>query len=55
VIAKHNPSIGDLTVEVGFVLSALLYAIFFRFSHDRRSEALVIPGEASEVAAPQPL
>ena len=55
VIAKHNPSIGDLTFEVGFVLSALLYAIFFRFSHDRRSEALVIPGEASEVAAPQPL
>ncbi|MGZ4227066.1 MAG: purine-cytosine permease family protein [Solirubrobacteraceae bacterium] len=55
VIAKHNPGIGDLTFEVGFVLSALLYAIFYSISHDRRSEALVIPDEASEVSAPQPL
>ncbi len=54
VIAKHNPSIGDLTFEVGFVLSAVLYAIFFKLSGDRRSEALVIPDEASEVPAPQP-
>jgi purine-cytosine permease-like protein len=55
VIAKHNPSVGDLTFEVGFVLSAVLYWIFYSISSDKRSEALVIPGEASEVAAPQPL
>jgi len=55
VIAKHNPSIGDLTFEVGFVLSAVLYAIFFSISRDKRSEALVIPEQAAEVAAPQPL
>jgi purine-cytosine permease-like protein len=54
LIAKHNPGIGDLTFEVGFVLSALFYAIFYSISRDKRSEALVIPGEASEVAAPQP-
>jgi nucleobase:cation symporter-1, NCS1 family len=43
LIAKAHPGIGDLTFEVGFVLSALLYAIFFSISHDRRAEALVIP------------
>jgi len=47
LIAKAHPSIGDLTFEVGFVLSAVLYAIFFSFSHDNRSEELVIPDEAT--------
>src|ERR1700761_672204 len=47
VIAKHNPSIGDLTFEVGFLLSAVLYAIFFSFSHETRSEALLIPDEST--------
>jgi hypothetical protein len=46
VIPKHHPSVGDLTFEVGFLLSAVLYAIFFSISRDRRSEALVIPDEA---------
>jgi purine-cytosine permease-like protein len=55
VIAKHNPGVGDLTFEVGFVLSAVFYAIFYSISRGRRSEALVIPDEASEVPAPQPL
>jgi len=55
VIAKHNPGVGDLTFEVGFVLSAVFYVIFYSISRDRRSEAMVIPDEASEVAAPQPL
>ena len=54
VIAKHNPGVGDLTFEVGFVLSAVFYVIFYAISGDRRSEALVIPYEASEVAAPRP-
>jgi len=46
LIAKAHPSVGDLTFEVGFVLSAVLYAIFFLLSHDKRSEALVIPDDA---------
>jgi purine-cytosine permease-like protein len=45
-IPKAHPGVGDLTFEVGFVLSAVLYAIFFSLSHDKRSEALVIPDEA---------
>jgi nucleobase:cation symporter-1, NCS1 family len=53
LIAKHNTGIGDLTFEVGFVLSAIFYVIFYSISHDRRSEAMVIPDEASEVAAPR--
>jgi len=47
LIAKHHPGIGDLTFEVGFVLSAVLYAIFFAIGHDKRSEALVIPDQAA--------
>jgi purine-cytosine permease-like protein len=40
------PQLGDITFEVGFVLAALLYTLFFRLQHDRRSEALVIPERA---------
>jgi NCS1 nucleoside transporter family len=47
LVAKAHPGVGDLTFEVGFVLSAVLYAIFFSISHDKRSEALVIPDEAA--------
>jgi purine-cytosine permease-like protein len=47
LIAKAHPGIGDLTFEVGFVLSAVLYTIFFLVGHDKRSEALVIPDEAT--------
>jgi NCS1 family nucleobase:cation symporter-1 len=47
LIAKAHPGIGDLTFEVGFVLSAVLYVIFFSISPDKRSEALVIPDEAT--------
>jgi purine-cytosine permease-like protein len=47
LIAKAHPGIGDLTFEVGFVLSAVLYAIFFAIGHDKRSEALVIPEQAT--------
>ena len=43
IIAKHNPSIGDLTFEVGFVVSAILYWAFYSLAGDKRSEALVIP------------
>jgi len=47
LIAKHHPGIGDLTFEVGFLLSAVLYAIFFSITNDRRAEALVIPDEST--------
>src|SRR5579871_1086168 len=48
LIAKHNPSIGDLTFEVGFVLSAILYLIFFSVSKEKTvEEALVIPETAT--------
>ena len=46
VVPRHWPAFGDLTFEVGFVLSAVLYAIFFRFQRDSaREETLVVPGE----------
>ncbi len=46
VIAKAHPGIGDLTFEVGFVLSAVFYWIFFSIGHDKRAEAMVIPEES---------
>jgi purine-cytosine permease-like protein len=51
VMPKHNGHFGDITFEVGFVLAALLYALFFKLQGDRsREEVLVIPGE--QVAVP---
>lgn len=46
VVPKHHPAFGDLTFEVGFVLAAGLYALFFTLSDQRRSEVLVIPEDA---------
>jgi NCS1 family nucleobase:cation symporter-1 len=52
VVPKHSPHFGDIAFEVGFVLAALLYAIFFKLQGDSsREEALVIPGEPSAVQA----
>jgi NCS1 nucleoside transporter family len=42
-IPNAHPGIGDITFEVGFVLAALLYAVFFKLQGGRRSEVLVIP------------
>jgi nucleobase:cation symporter-1, NCS1 family len=48
LVPKHSPGFGDITFEVGFVLAAVLYAVFFRLQRDSaREEALVIPGEAA--------
>jgi purine-cytosine permease-like protein len=48
VVPKHYPAVGDLTFEVGFVLAALLYALFFRLQGEaKREENLVVPGEAT--------
>jgi NCS1 nucleoside transporter family len=56
VVPKHNPSFGDITFEVGFVLAAVLYAIFFKLQGDSsREEALVIPGEQPADRAPSAL
>jgi NCS1 family nucleobase:cation symporter-1 len=46
-VPKHHPAFGDITFEVGFVVAALLYALFFKLQHDRMSEVLVLPGTAS--------
>jgi NCS1 nucleoside transporter family len=52
VVPKHVPQVGDLTFEVGFVLAALLYTLFFRFQRDSQvEETLHVPGEAEQVTA----
>jgi nucleobase:cation symporter-1, NCS1 family len=51
LVPTHHPAFGDLTFEVGFVLAALLYALFFRLQGAGRvSERLVIPGEETAPA-----
>ena len=48
LVPKHHPNFGDLAFEVGFVVSALLYALFFRLQGEARvEESLHIPGEVS--------
>jgi purine-cytosine permease-like protein len=50
VVPKGHPAFGDLTFEVGFVLAAVLYWLFFRVQGDAgREETLVVPGEAEAV------
>jgi len=46
IVPKHvSGSFGDLTFEVGFVLAAALYALFFKIQGEGlREETLVIPG-----------
>jgi NCS1 nucleoside transporter family len=52
VVPKHYPAVGDLTFEVGFVLAALLYALFFRLQgQSTREENLVVPGETAPAEA----
>jgi len=46
LVPKHVAAFGDISFEVGFLLAAGLYAIFFRFQRDRsREEALDIPDQ----------
>ena len=50
VVPKHNPAFGDITFEVGFVLAALLYAVFFKLQGEGRvEEELHIPGDPEGV------
>jgi NCS1 family nucleobase:cation symporter-1 len=52
LVPKHNAHFGDITFEVGFVLAALLYAVFFKLQRDSsREEVLVIPGEPAAAQA----
>ncbi|HUZ22362.1 MAG TPA: cytosine permease [Streptosporangiaceae bacterium] len=52
LVPKHFPSFGDIAFEVGFVLAALLYALFFTLQGESKlQEALVIPGEEPAVEA----
>ncbi|MDQ6873814.1 MAG: cytosine permease [Actinomycetota bacterium] len=43
LVPKHFAAFGDIAFEVGFVLTAVLYLVFFNLQNDRRSEVLVLP------------
>jgi hypothetical protein len=52
VVPQHYPAVGDLTFEVGFVLAALLYWLFFWLQGASTvQEELVIPGESEPATA----
>jgi NCS1 family nucleobase:cation symporter-1 len=52
LVPKHNAHFGDISFEVGFVLAAALYAIFFKVQGESgREETLVIPGDAAVTPA----
>jgi NCS1 family nucleobase:cation symporter-1 len=42
-LARRNENLGDIAFEVGFVLAALLYWVFFGLQRDRTDEELVLP------------
>jgi nucleobase:cation symporter-1, NCS1 family len=51
-VPNSHPAFGDITFEVGFVLAAGLYALFFKLSGEGgREETLAIPGTPAEVPA----
>jgi nucleobase:cation symporter-1, NCS1 family len=43
VVPEANASFGDIAFEVGFVLAAALYYLFYRLQKDRTDEILVLP------------
>jgi NCS1 family nucleobase:cation symporter-1 len=43
VVPSAHPKFGDLTFEVGFVISAVLYAVLFKLQHDTQDAVLVLP------------
>ncbi|MGN6677045.1 MAG: hypothetical protein ACTHKL_04610, partial [Streptosporangiaceae bacterium] len=52
VVPKHVSAFGDIAFEVGFVLAALLYALFFKLQGEARvEETLHIPGQEDAVAS----
>ena len=44
LVPAANGNFGDIAFEVGFVISAVLYAIFFKMQKERSDETLKIPG-----------
>ena len=48
LVPSAVPSVGDITFEVGFLLSAVIYAAMFTVRGDKRSAIMVLPD--SEVA-----
>ncbi len=50
LLAEKFPSVGDITFIVGFVLSAVIYAVLFTVAGDKRSAIMVLPDEAGQVA-----
>jgi len=52
IVPKHVASFGDIAFEVGFVLAALLYTLFFKLQGEGRlEEALHIPDDPAPVPA----
>jgi purine-cytosine permease-like protein len=52
LVPKHVSNVGDIAFEVGFVLAALLYALFFKLQGEAKvEETLHIPGQDEAVAA----
>lgn len=50
LLPTHVPALGDLTFEVGFLLAALLYWLFFKVQgQSNQQEDLQVPGEAPPV------
>jgi NCS1 nucleoside transporter family len=50
VVPKHVPAFGDIAFEVGFVLAAALYAVFYRMQGESAvQEDLHIPGTAETI------
>ncbi len=43
-VPKHWPSFGDSAFEAGFVISAVLYLVFFRLQRDRSAQPSVTAG-----------
>ena len=51
LVPKHVAAFGDIAFEVGFVLAALLYALFFRLQGEAKvEETLHIPGQETVTA-----
>ena len=51
VVPKAHPKFGDLTFEVGFVISAVLYFVLFKLQGGQRDEVLVLPDAEASPAA----
>jgi len=44
LVPAANSSFGDIAFEVGFIVSAVLYFIFYKLTNEKMDESLRIPG-----------